>query len=197
MVAFLLGPVQDVLQTWKPPLDGFRTRLPAKRSNGSTEETERAKSHPTDGNIAVLNDPKVSSDAISVDESSSGQSNRGKEFDVIKHWEWLNKEYKELWWQDKLLFGRRTTLWEGKIRPVDVGKTGDRTALAAENDGLAAGQASLDCSIKATFLPPGLAEHEHEMLVCLDPVVPLPEDSGFQKLDQEIRDSIYRNVRDP
>jgi len=194
MVAFLLGPINDVLQTWKPPLERFRTRLPAKRSNDSTEETEKPESHPADGDFTVLNDRKLSSDASMYGESSSNQFDGGKEPAAIKHWEWLSEGYKELWWQDKLLFGRRTTLWEGKIRPVDVRKTVTHAALAAEKEGQTTPQPSLDCHIKATYLPPGLAEHEHEMLVCLNPDVPLPEDSEFKELDQQTKDEILQNI---
>lgn len=196
MVAFLLGPIEDVLQTWRPPLDRFSTRVPARRPH-SPDESESAGVQLHDDEIAVECEIKPATDSSLVDmdqEGSCSRSTPGEERNTLMHWEWVNKGYKELWWQDKLLFSRRTTIWEGKIRQVETLETANYDADAGQRDLSLKKQDTLDCFIKATYLPPGLAEHEHEMIGCLDPDKPLPENSKFVKLDDEIKAQVYQNL---
>lgn len=196
MIGFLIGPIQDVFQTWKPPLEGFITRLPVPQADKSPDEAEKARSKPPGDQGVTQDDAKMAADPADGaihDKRSLTRSGRGHEHVETKHWEWAGKNYKELW-QSKHLFGRRTTLWERKVRQVGALKAAELEAIATAHDDLAAQQTALDCVIKATFLPPGLLEHEHEMLMRLDPAVPLPENSEFAKLDAEIKDEVFQNL---
>jgi hypothetical protein len=167
IIAFLIGPSENLIQSWRPDLTAFATRI-----TKSDDDQGKDLFVPTTSDLQC-NQPR----AMDLEQVSRGNQ-EGKLKPREHRWKW-DGAYDRIF-HDEALFGRRTTVWTGMT--------------CADNSPRQPGCDPIETVIKAAWLPPSLRWHEHKMLNHLNPKQAFKPSSRFAKLDEETKREVYEHL---
>lgn len=182
LVAFLIGPAQNVLQSWQPDVKSFSARILSKAVEPSSKgvlEGERKETMPT----KTTKSPRAEILEV-LDTSDTGHEEashvlqEGTQSYSERRWSWVGG-FKQIFRAIEL-FGRRTAVWTGMT-------CADKSLGQPDCD-------LIETVIKAAWLPPGLRWHEHKMLNHLDSKQAFKPSSRFAKLDEETKREVYEHL---
>ncbi|KAG7580041.1 hypothetical protein FFLO_00012 [Filobasidium floriforme] len=182
LVAFLIGPSQNVLQSWQPDVKSFSTRISdtaVETSSKGVLEGERTETMSTKTSKSPGAETlEVLDTSDTGDEEASHVLQEGTQSFSERRWFWVGG-FKQIF-RDAELFGRRTAVWTGMT-------CADKSPGQPDCD-------PFETVIKGAWLPPGLRWHEHKMLDHLDPKQAFKPSSRFAKLDEDTKREVYEHL---